>query len=62
MVVPGFATNLISGRQCVCGWKEGSNNSNELRDMLEFEMGSDGMAYLIAFHIQGGDNGIFKKR
>ncbi|KAI2504335.1 Reverse transcriptase (RNA-dependent DNA polymerase) [Fragilaria crotonensis] len=59
MVVPGFAKNLISvgrltekGNEFVAG-KEGSKIFNESREMLEFETGSDGMAYLIASRIKG---------
>ena len=59
MVVPGFAKNLISvgrltekGNEFVAG-KEGSKIFNESRDMLEFETGPDGMAYLIASRFKG---------
>ena len=58
MVVPGFAKNLISvgrltekGNEFVAG-KDGSKIFNESRGMLEFETGSDGMAYLIASRIK----------
>ena len=59
MVVPGFAKNLISvgrltekGNEFVAG-KEGSKILNESGDMLKFETGSDGMAYLIASRVKG---------